>query len=67
MLCPELVLVIFKKVKLIRERIKTTKSRQKSYVDNRKLELVFEKGDFVFVKISPSKGIIRGVKRAMPE
>lgn len=56
---PKLIHDTVDKVKLIRERIKTAQSRQKSYADNRRRELEFEKGDFVFVKVSPSKGIMQ--------
>ena len=34
-------------------------SRQKSYVDLRKRKLEFQVGDHVFLKISPTKGVIR--------
>jgi hypothetical protein len=39
-----------KKVKLIRERLKTTQSRSKSYADNRRRELEFQTGDRVFLR-----------------
>jgi hypothetical protein len=41
--------------------LKTTQSRQKSYADNRRRELIFEVGDFVYLKVSP----MRGMKRFM--
>jgi DNA helicase HerA-like ATPase len=44
---------------MVRENLKTTQSRQRSYVDTRRRELSFEVGDYVYVKVSP----IRGVKR----
>lgn len=43
--------------------MKAAQSRQKSYVDNRRRELEFEKGDKVFRKVSPSKGIMRFGKK----
>jgi hypothetical protein len=48
-----------KQVKIIRENLKTTQSRQKSYVDNRRRELLFEVGDFVYLKVSPMRGMKR--------
>ncbi|XP_027181721.1 uncharacterized protein LOC113780102 [Coffea eugenioides] len=43
------------KVKLIRQRIQTAQSRQKSYKDNRRKDLEFAVGDQVFLKITPLK------------
>ena len=54
----ELVQETVEKVRLIQERLKTAQSRQKSYADNRRRELEFEVGDFVFLKLSPRKGIV---------
>ena len=60
----ELVQATVEKVRLIQERLKTAQSRQKSYADNRRRELEFEVGDFVFLKLSPRKGIVRMGRRA---
>ncbi|WMV37726.1 hypothetical protein MTR67_031111 [Solanum verrucosum] len=38
-------------------------SRQKSYADNRKSDLEFEVGDWVYLKNSPMKGMIRFGKK----
>ncbi|XP_070010146.1 uncharacterized protein [Nicotiana sylvestris] len=46
-------------VKIIKERLKTTQSRQKSYSDIRRRDLEFKEDDWVFLKVSPMKGIIR--------
>jgi hypothetical protein len=41
-------------------------SRQKSYADKRRRPLVFEVGDYVYLKVSPMKGVERfGVKRKL--
>ncbi|WMV09170.1 hypothetical protein MTR67_002555, partial [Solanum verrucosum] len=48
---------------LIRDRLKTAHSRQKSYADNRKRNLEFEVGDWVYLKISPMKGVMRFGKK----
>ncbi|CAL2263108.1 unnamed protein product [Prunus armeniaca] len=43
------------KVKMIREKLKTAQDRQKSYADNGSKDL----GDWVFLKPSPWKGVMR--------
>ncbi|KAK6118822.1 hypothetical protein DH2020_047435 [Rehmannia glutinosa] len=53
----DLVQEAMEKVKLIKERIHTAQSRQKSYVDKRKKDLEFEVGDEVFLRLSPRKGL----------
>ncbi|KAK1692446.1 hypothetical protein QYE76_009143 [Lolium multiflorum] len=45
------------KVHKIREYLKTAQSRQKSYADKRRREMTFEIGDFVYLKVSPLKGM----------
>ena len=39
--------------------MKISQSRQKSYADNRRRELEFNVGDFVFLRVSPWKGVVR--------
>ena len=51
------------KVRIIRDRLLAAQSRQKSYADKKRRDLKFEVGDKVFLKISPSKGIMRFGKR----
>ncbi|XP_070003471.1 uncharacterized protein [Nicotiana sylvestris] len=51
------------KVKLIQERLLAAQSRQKSYVDNRCRDLEFQIGDWVFLKVSPMKGVMRFCKK----
>jgi hypothetical protein len=47
------------KVALIRRRLLEAQSRQKSYADNRRRELRFEEGDFVYLRVSPMRGVRR--------
>jgi hypothetical protein len=47
------------KVALIRKRLLEAQSRQKSYADNRRRELIFEEGDFIYLKVSPMRGVKR--------
>ncbi|XP_019242014.1 PREDICTED: uncharacterized protein LOC109222058, partial [Nicotiana attenuata] len=51
------------KVQSIRQRLLTAQSRQKSYADKRRRELVFTIGDKVFLRVSPMKGVMRFGKR----
>jgi hypothetical protein len=44
---------------MVRENLKITQSRQRSYADTRRRELSFEVGDFVYLKVSPIKGVRR--------
>ena len=53
------------KVHIIRNRLKTAYSRQKSYADNRRREFEFEEGDKVHSKISPMKGEMKFFKKGM--
>ena len=57
------VLYSLEKVQLIRDRLKTTQSRQKSYVDIRRRELEFQVDDWVFLKVLPLKGMMRFGKK----
>ena len=44
--------------------MKAAQSRQKSYANKRRRPLAFEVGDYVYLKVSPMKGVQRfGVKR----
>ena len=57
------VLYATKKVKLIRDRLKTSQSLQKSYAHVRRGELEFQVDDWVFLKVSPMKGVMRFGKK----
>ena len=46
--------------------MKAAQSRQKSYANKRRRPLTFEVGDYVYLKVSPMKGVQRfGVKRKL--
>jgi hypothetical protein len=47
-----------KQVEIIRENLKATQSRQKSYVDPRR-EVVLEVGDYAYLRVSPIRGLRR--------
>jgi hypothetical protein len=48
---------------MVRENLKLAQSRLKSYADNRRRELRFQVGDFVYLKVSPVRGLRRFKKR----
>ena len=56
---PEILHDAEKQVQIIRENLKSAQSRQKSYADNRRRELMSEVGDFVYLKVSPMRGMKR--------
>ena len=46
--------------------MKAAQSKQKSYADKRRRPLMFEVGDYVYLKVSPMKGVKRfGVKKKL--
>jgi len=60
---PEIIRETTEKIIQIRERMKTARSRQKSYADKRRKPLEFQVGDHVLLKVSPWKGMVRFGKR----
>ena len=54
---PDILREAEEKVHKIREYLKTAQSRQKSYADKRRREMTFDIGDFVYLKVSPLKGM----------
>jgi hypothetical protein len=55
---PEVLKDAEKQVQMVCESLKVAQSRQKSYADKRR-DLSFEIGDFVYLKISPMRGTHR--------
>nr|GEZ99821.1 retrotransposon protein, putative, Ty3-gypsy subclass [Tanacetum cinerariifolium] len=60
---PEIVQETTKKIIQIKERLKTTRSRHKSYADKRRKPLEFKVRDRVLLKVSPWKGVVRFGKK----
>ena len=56
---PNLIRDTFEKMSLIRQRLLTAQSRQKSYVDVRRRPLEFEVGDHIFLNVMPKRGVVR--------
>jgi hypothetical protein len=60
---PDLVTEAEEKVRIIQTNLKAAQSRQKSYADIRRRPLQFQVGDFIYLRVSPTRGIQRfGVK-----
>jgi hypothetical protein len=55
----DILLEVEENIKMVRENLKAAQSRQRSYADTRRREVSFEVGDYVYLKVSP----IRGIKR----
>ncbi|XP_052726003.1 uncharacterized protein LOC128194439 [Vigna angularis] len=58
----ELIQQTTEKVKLIQERLKTSRSRHKSYADKRRRPLEFKAGDHVFLRLNPTTGVGRAIR-----
>jgi hypothetical protein len=54
---PDLVTEAEEKVKTIQNNLKAAQSRQKSYANIRRRPLQFQVGNFVFLRVSPTRGI----------
>jgi hypothetical protein len=60
---PDLVSEAEEKIRIIQANLKTAQSRQKSYAEIRRKPLQFQIGDFVYLRVSPTRGVQRfGVK-----
>ncbi|KAK1415113.1 hypothetical protein QVD17_30884 [Tagetes erecta] len=59
----EVVEVTNEKIDQIRAHLKAAQDRQKSYADKRRRPIEFQEGDYVMLKVSPWKGVIRFRKR----
>jgi hypothetical protein len=56
---PELIQEAEEQVRIIRENLRVAQTRQKSYANNRRRPLEFEEGDYVYLKVSPLRGMRR--------
>ncbi|GJT16906.1 putative reverse transcriptase domain-containing protein [Tanacetum coccineum] len=60
---PELEQETTEKISQIKDRLKVAHDRQKSYADKRRKPLEFSVGDYVLLKVSPWKGVVRFGKK----
>jgi hypothetical protein len=44
---------------IIKENLRVAQTRQKSYADNRRRPIEFEEGYYVYLKVSPLRGVRR--------
>ncbi|WVZ75795.1 hypothetical protein U9M48_023826 [Paspalum notatum var. saurae] len=56
---PDLIKDAEQQIKIVRENLRVAQSRQKSYADVRRRDLTFKVDDFVYLKVSPMRGIRR--------
>jgi hypothetical protein len=56
---PDILQEAEKQVHMVRENLRVTQSRQKSYVDHRRRELSIEVEDLVYLTVSPMRGMRR--------
>jgi hypothetical protein len=54
---PDIVQEAEKQFSMVSKNLRVAQSRQKSYTDHRRRELSFEVGDFVYLKVSPMRGL----------
>jgi hypothetical protein len=54
---PEIIKEAERQVQVVRENLKVAQSRQKSYADTQRRELTFEEEDYVYLKVSPIRGL----------
>ena len=59
----DLIYQAIEKVKVIQQLLKIAQSQHKSYADSRRRGLEFSIGDWVFLKVSPMKGVMRFGKK----
>jgi hypothetical protein len=56
---PEILRDAKRQVQVVRENLKLAQSRQKSYANHRRRNLSFQVRDFVYLKVSPMRGLHR--------
>nr|GEV15143.1 putative reverse transcriptase domain-containing protein [Tanacetum cinerariifolium] len=60
---PEMIQETTKKIIMIKQRIQAAQDRQKSYVNRKQKPMEFEVEDWVMLKVSPWKGVVRFIKQ----
>jgi hypothetical protein len=64
---PDILQEVKKQVHMVRENLRVAQSRQKSYADHRRRELIFEVRDFVYLMVLPMRGLRQGPRQARTE
>ena len=55
---PDMVNEAEEQVRVIQENLKIAQSRQKSYADKKRRSVLFQAGDYVYLRVSPMKGVL---------
>jgi hypothetical protein len=56
---PDIIKEAEEQVQIIQNRLKAAQSRQKSYADSKRRPVTFNMGDFVYLRVTPLKGMQR--------
>ncbi|WVZ89679.1 hypothetical protein U9M48_036052 [Paspalum notatum var. saurae] len=56
---PEIIEDTERQVRMVKENLRIAQTRQKSYADHRRRDLEFTVGDYVYLKVSPIRGLRR--------
>ncbi|GAU46655.1 hypothetical protein TSUD_281460 [Trifolium subterraneum] len=59
---PDIVQETTEKIRMIREKMKASQSRQKSYHDKKRKDVEFQEGDHVFLRVTSTIGVGRALK-----
>jgi hypothetical protein len=59
---PDIVQETTEKIRMIREKMKASQSRQKSYHDKKRKDVEFLEGDHVFLRVTSTTGVGRALK-----
>lgn len=60
---PQRIQDTMEQIRVVQERMKATQDRHKAYADKGRWPEAFEVGENVFLKLSPTKGIVRFGKK----
>jgi hypothetical protein len=55
----DIIKEVERQVQIIRENLRIAQSRQKSYADRKRRDVAFQEGDYVYLKVSPIRGLRR--------
>jgi transposase InsO family protein len=55
----DIIKEVERQVQIIRENLRVAQSRQKSYADGKRRDVSFQEGDYVYLKVSPIRGLRR--------
>ncbi|MCI08768.1 retrotransposon protein, partial [Trifolium medium] len=59
---PKIVRETTEKIRMIREKMRTSQSRQKSYHDRKRKDIEFQEGGHVFFRVNSTTGVRRALK-----